>query len=127
MPQAASDLIFDLGLHHGDDTDFYLRKGFRVVALEANPELCRLARQRFAVSLEDGHLTIVNKALDREAGRTATFYLRTDKDDWSSLDPEIAARGGGALTPIEVETTTLDVLAAEHGVPHYLKVDLEGA
>jgi FkbM family methyltransferase len=123
----AGDLVFDLGLHHGDDTDFYLRKGLRVVALEANPEFCRQAELRFAPQLQDGQLTIVNKALDREAGRVATFYLRADKDDWGSLDPEMAGRGGGSLTTIEAETTTLDVLVAEHGVPHYLKVDIEGA
>ena len=29
--------IFDLGFHEGGDTDFYLRKGFRVVAVEAYP------------------------------------------------------------------------------------------
>ena len=31
------DLIFDVGLHRGEDTEFYLKKGFRVVAFEANP------------------------------------------------------------------------------------------
>jgi FkbM family methyltransferase len=127
VTRLSSDLIFDVGLHHGDDADFYLRKGFRVVALEANPEFCRRARERFATEIGEGRLAIVNKALDREAGRRATFYLRADKDDWSSLDAEMAGRGGGALTEIQVETTTLISLAEEHGVPHYLKVDIEGA
>ena len=31
------DLIFDVGCNNGDDTDFYLRKGFRVVAIDADP------------------------------------------------------------------------------------------
>ena len=38
----ADELIYDLGLHHGDDTDFICER-FRVIALEANPEFCRLA------------------------------------------------------------------------------------
>ena len=33
-------LIFDIGCHLGEDSEFYLRKGFKVVAVEANPELC---------------------------------------------------------------------------------------
>jgi hypothetical protein len=37
MPR--TNLIFDMGLHKGEDTDFYLRKGFDVVAFEANPFL----------------------------------------------------------------------------------------
>src|SRR4029079_18165880 len=127
MSQPDGDMILDLGLHHGDDTDFYLRKGFRVVALEANPEFFRQARERFAAYLPHGQLIIINKALDRQADRLATFYLRADKDDWSSLDPGMGGRGGGVLTAIEVATTTLGVLVAEHGIPYYLKVDIEGA
>ena len=33
------DLIYDIGQHTGEDTAFYLGKGFRVVAVEANPTL----------------------------------------------------------------------------------------
>ena len=123
----ADDLVFDLGLHHGDDTDFYLRKGFRVVALEANPEFCRLAQDRFAAEIGSERLSVINKALDRQGGRKATFYLSRDKDDWGSLDPGMTARGGGHLTTIEVETTTLGELVAAYGVPYYLKSDIEGA
>lgn len=31
-----SDRIFDIGMHRGEGTRFYLAKGFRVVAVEAN-------------------------------------------------------------------------------------------
>jgi len=27
-------------MYNGDDTDYYLRKGYRVVGVEANPDLC---------------------------------------------------------------------------------------
>jgi FkbM family methyltransferase len=124
---AADDLIYDLGLHHGDDTDFYLRKGFRVVALEAKPQFCRMAGERFAEALKAGRLVVVNKALARSAGQTATFYLSEGKDDWGSLDPGMTARNGATLSTIEVETTTLSALVAAHGVPYYLKSDIEGA
>ena len=32
-------LIYDVGMHNGDDTAYYLRRGFRVVAIEPNPAL----------------------------------------------------------------------------------------
>ena len=32
-----SDLIYDVGFHQGEDTAYYLKKGFRVVAFEAHP------------------------------------------------------------------------------------------
>ena len=28
------DLIYDIGVHVGEDTDYYLRKGFRVVGID---------------------------------------------------------------------------------------------
>jgi FkbM family methyltransferase len=121
------DLVFDLGLHHGNDTDFYLRKGFRVVAVEANPQLCVRARRRFAAEIDAGRLVIIDKAVDREGGRAAAFHLRTDKDDWSSLDSWHAHRDGQKSETIEVETTTLQALVSEHGLPYYLKCDIEGA
>ena len=121
------DLIFDLGLHHGDDTDFYLRKAFRVVGLEANPDLCRLARDRFVDAVATGRLAIVNKALHVRANAKAMFYVSSRKDDWSSLDPAMTGRNGDELTAIEVETTTLGELVDTYGVPYYLKSDIEGA
>jgi predicted RNA methylase len=44
---AHSDLVYDVGMNNGDDSAFYLRAGFRVVAVEANPLLCRAAESRF--------------------------------------------------------------------------------
>lgn len=44
--------VLDLGMHVGDDTAYYLRRGFNVVAVEANPELCRLANENLRTSYE---------------------------------------------------------------------------
>jgi len=43
-----SDLIYDVGVHQGEDTDFYLKKGFRVVGIEANAALCKSVGERSA-------------------------------------------------------------------------------
>jgi hypothetical protein len=32
------DLIYDIGMHQGEDTEFYLQKGFNVIAFEADPD-----------------------------------------------------------------------------------------
>jgi len=39
-----NDLVYDVGMNNGDDTAYYLSLGFRVIAIEANPELvaCRM-------------------------------------------------------------------------------------
>jgi len=33
------DLVYDVGLHKGEDSAYYLAKGYCVVAFEANPDL----------------------------------------------------------------------------------------
>jgi len=118
------DLIFDLGMFDGSDTAYYLAKGFRVVALEARPDLCRTARSRFAEELRSRRLTIVERALWSAADEQVPFYVRSG---WSSTFRESAERDGEGSEIVEVRTTTLSRLISECGVPHFLKSDLEGA
>jgi hypothetical protein len=49
--ESVPGLIYDLGMNNGDDTDYYLKRGFEVVAVEANPALCQVARDRFAEAI----------------------------------------------------------------------------
>ena len=118
------DLIFDLGLFDGSDTAFYLAKGFRVVAVEARPDLCALARERFSAALENKTLKIVEGAIWRSSGDRIPFYIRSGQ---SSVFREIAERDGCDSVNVEVRTTTISKLISKFGVPHYLKCDIEGA
>jgi len=122
----AADLIFDLGMHHGDDAAFYLAKGFRVVALEANAAFCAQAASRFASEIASQRLVIVPRALWHESDVVIPFFLNPVKDDWSSALPDWAGKGGHELQRVEVPTVTLTDRFARHGVPHYLKIDVEG-
>lgn len=122
------DLIFDLGMHRGEDTEFYLKKGFRVVAVEAEPDLAASARVAFAGAIADGRLVVVNKAIAPTTGRV-TLYRNRAQSVWHTLDAEWAernARRGYASEAVEIEAVTLGDLFAEHGVPYYLKIDIEG-
>jgi FkbM family methyltransferase len=120
-----SRLVADLGMNNGDDTGFYLRKGFKVVALEANPGLCRNAETRFADAISQGSLAIVNAAIWDQSGEV-TFHVNLDNDHWSSIETGWAGRDNSRMQPITVRSMTLDELFAEHGVPYYLKIDVEG-
>src|SRR5436305_406896 len=94
-----SRIIFDLGMNNGDDTAFYLSRGFNVVALDANPTLCEQAGQRFQAAINDGRLTILNAAIWDKSGE-ATFYINLDNDHWSSLDAQWATRDATLSKPI---------------------------
>jgi FkbM family methyltransferase len=124
-----SDLIFDVGLHTGEDSAFYLKKGFRVIAVEADPGLCDAAMQRFAEAIDSGKMIVVNKALARDVG-PVTFYRNLDKSVWGTLAPEWVDRNdrlfGTRIEPITVEATTTSALIDEYGTPYYIKIDIEG-
>jgi hypothetical protein len=45
-----TELIYDIGMHEGEDSKFYLLKGFRVVAVEADCALCEGAAARLVSS-----------------------------------------------------------------------------
>jgi FkbM family methyltransferase len=120
-----SRLVFDLGMNNGDDTAFYLRRGFSVVALDANPALCKAAENRFSVAIGERRLNVVNAAIWETTGNK-TFYLNLDNDHWSSLDIGWAGRDVSRCTEITVPCVTLANLFEQFGVPHYLKIDVEG-
>jgi FkbM family methyltransferase len=117
-------LIYDVGLCDGGDTAFYLAKGFRVVAIEANPALVRSARERFARHITAGWLTIVETAIGPTTGRVA-FDVHTSNPHWSSIVPDRRERMIDAIQTIEVDCTTLDSVMREFGIPYYLKIDIE--
>ena len=121
-----SKLIYDLGMHDGADTAFYLHKGYRVLAIEANPTLCERARTKFADAIADGRLTILDLAVSDTDGE-ATFYINLDDDHWSSLDPAWGTRNDTRYKTTAVQTRPLCWLIEQYGVPHYLKIDIEGA
>ncbi len=119
------NLIFDIGMHIGQDTEFYLKKGFRVVAVEANPVLAEQGASRFQNEIADGRLTIVNRAI-ANGGERVAFYVNNEVTEWSSVHQSLGDRRHGS-EKIEVDSIDLVSLLAEHGVPYYLKIDIEGA
>jgi FkbM family methyltransferase len=129
MSRLAPDLVFDVGLHLGEDTAYYLSKGFRVVAFEANPALVRHCRTRFARELDEGDLTIVEGAIDDQGRGSVTFYIQPEFSYWGTTDGAWAERNAprGSSAAIDVPTVDFAEALRHFGVPHYMKVDIEGA
>ena len=128
--RAADDvggLVYDVGFHIGQDTAFYLQKGFRVVAIEADPELVRRGRLRFATEIARGQLQLLNCGVTEEAGpEPLTFHVNTVLSEWSSFDPAVAGRAGHPLRPTAVPCATLASIVHQYGEAVYVKIDIEG-
>lgn len=127
MHEVQPDLIYDLGMHTGLDTKYYLDKGFRVVAVEANPKLVERGHAQFADAIAAGKLHIVDRALWSGDETEVSFFINEEKDDWSSVHEGNANREGAGVTEIRARTISLSQLFAEFGLPYYAKCDLEGA
>lgn len=115
-------MIFDLGFHKGDDTYYYLSKGYKVIAVEANPDLVIEGRKRFK---NTNKLVLINKAISYD-NDIIKFYIHPIHSDWSSCDKSYAERDGVPSKEVSVETISLIKLCEEYGTPYYLKVDIEG-
>jgi FkbM family methyltransferase len=122
-------LIFDIGCHTGEDSDFYLRKGFTVVAVEANPTLCARLKQRFCDQIAERRFFLVEKAIAERAG-DVRFFINVNATIWGTIREDWArrnARRGARSEAITVPSIRFASLIEEFGVPYYLKIDIEGA
>ena len=133
------DLIFDVGANVGDKANLFLRLGARVVCVEpdeTNQEVLRSSFMRYRFAAEP--VVIVGKAVsDRSAVETmwidgAGSAVNTLSQKWAdSLKAnkdkfEHEHCGLQFAQSKAVETTTLDELILAHGLPFFVKIDVEG-
>jgi FkbM family methyltransferase len=123
------ELVFDVGLHMGEDTEFYLKKGFHVVAFEANPNLVEHCKQRFSSQIAAGQLHIIEGAIaSDDHGDYVTFY-ESSNSIWGTIDASWDERNsqlGASSKKINVKRVDILSIFEEFGVPFYLKIDVEG-
>ena len=125
------DLIYDVGLHKGEDTAYYLKNGFRVIAFEADPDLVRLNEERFSQSIKQGNLIIVDGAIVGDpSAKEVTFYKNLKESEWGTIDPERVQRNVKLGTPhrsIRVPAINFEECIIKFGIPYYMKIDIESA
>lgn len=128
-------LIYDVGLHRGQDSDFYLRRGFRVVAFEADPENAEFCRDRFRREIDDGRITIVEGAITENFDQNGSesfvkFFRNEDHSLWGSTSEDWAIRNtvlGTTNEIIKVRAVDFGEALEQYGIPHYLKADIVGS
>lgn len=120
-----SRLVYDVGMNNGDDSAYYLHKGCRVVAIEADPTLVEGVANRFAQEIRDGRLTILNVAIAEQTG-SLPFWICEGNREWNSFDRSIASRNGLPHHQIDVQCTRFADILDDFDTPFYLKIDIEG-
>lgn len=117
--------VFDVGMFDGADTRYYLEEGFRVIAVEANPELVENAKKKFQGYVSAGQLFLVNAIIGTDNSKKILYVSGDDLGSSSILEERVAGRN--PVGSYVVEGTTIQELINKYGVPHFLKIDIEGA
>lgn len=126
----AGELGFDVGAHVGDRAASFRRLGARAVAVEPQPALMRVLRRGFG---RDPGVALV-PALVGAAPGEAVLRLNTRNPTVATASGAFVAAADGAAgwegqewdRAIARPVTTLDALAAAHGAPDFIKLDVEG-
>lgn len=124
------DLAFDVGAHLGNRTRALSALGCRVVALEPQPDVAQLLR-RLVGRRRD--VEVLESAVGEHCGRAAlsisdqTPTMTTLAMKWRAereQDPVFSDVSWNR--ELEVNTTTIDTLITQFGIPAFVKIDVEG-
>jgi FkbM family methyltransferase len=122
---AIEKVIYDFGANEGSNLPYYLARADRVVAVEANPKLVSLLRDRFAGEISSGHLVVEPVAVSDGTSDDHEFYIHKKDSGWSQIDTPSEEKIRN-FTKISVESVAGVDLVSKYGEPHYMKLDLEG-
>lgn len=123
------DIAFDVGANAGNRTKVFLRLGARVVAVEPQSSCASLLEEAFG---REPGFSLIRQALGAEPG-VAELKL-SEATTIASMSPAWvqAVRSSGRFAAYRwgraerVPVTTLDALIQRHGVPAFVKIDVEG-
>jgi FkbM family methyltransferase len=122
------DVCFDIGAHTGNRTAALLKIGAKVLAVEPNPELCKLLSRKFS---GNPNFTLLADAIGSEKG-SAKFMISLKYPTISTLSHQWKDVMRSYQSNLKwekeqlVNVTTLDELIKSYGVPSFCKIDVEG-
>lgn len=122
------DIVFDVGANQGEYSEMYAIEGGRVVALEPNtnfsPRLNALAGIYDIRPVIKAVGDVPGKAFLNVCSTPGFSTLIAPGVDWMSKSPDYESVKW--THKLEIEVTTLDILAEQFGKPEYVKIDVEG-
>jgi FkbM family methyltransferase len=124
------DLVFDIGAHVGDRVAAFRRLEAQVVAVEPQPALSKTLHLFYG---RDPKVTIEAAAVGRQPG-FIELRVNLDNPTVSTVSTDFIAAAANAPgwqrqtwpKRVRIPITTIDALIARHGMPAFIKIDVEG-
>jgi FkbM family methyltransferase len=114
--------VFDIGANCGQKAVQFRACARRVICVEPDPTAVEQLRARL------GHrddVVIVPAGVGDEAGQ-ATFYQLSPASPLNTFSRQWSDAQAATASETSVAIVTLDQLIASHGLPSYIKIDVEG-
>lgn len=117
--------IFDVGANNGIRSRSFVRLAEYVVAFEPDPSLASIIRYRFSNMPK---LIVEELAIGSEVGegifrKKKYSGYSTLSEKWSKMSD---AEGIETIDIFKVKISTIQQMIEKHGVPDYIKIDVEG-
>ena len=125
----AQDLCFDIGANLGNRLAIFRKLDCRVVALEPQAACFEALLSRFR---DDSNVTLVRQAAADQEGELEMQICEASTISSLSKEWIAAVKESGRFKDYSwnkketISTTTLDLLITKHGLPRFIKVDVEG-
>lgn len=123
-------LCFDIGAHAGNRIRCWRRLGARIVAVEPQEDFFRVLSRLYG---RDPSVTLLRCAVGRKEGQARLFIserhptVTTLSSDWMErVKADPAFKDVEWSKTAQTRVTTLQALIGEHGLPQFVKIDVEG-
>lgn len=126
MMSIVKDLVFDIGTSEGNDSLFYLQKGFRVVAVEADLTTYGDYCKKLSDWIASGKLIAMHRAATNASGEQIEFFENLQDQGLSSTIQNTKSKYAKTQVSYTVQSVAYRDLAEVYGVPYYCKIDIEG-
>ncbi len=118
-------IIYDFGANNGNDIPYYLLKSDLIVAVEANPILCDIIKDRFPQEIAEGKLIVENCVITVDSDlEIVPFFIHKNNHGLSQFPSPDLSRIDNFY---RVQLPARDVISIikSHGDPYYIKIDIE--
>lgn len=118
-------IIYDFGANNGDDLPYYLKKADLVVAVEANPTLCRQIEERFSAEIQEGRLRVENCVVVDQGNDPEVYFYVHKRHHVLGQFPEPDESVIGDYNKVRLPAQPVMEILRKYGLPYYIKIDIE--